>query len=131
MKPEDIADEVEFKARFYWQRQTPYYGPLCASWVGWPKPTARRLALLVQSIIGCILKELDCSWSADLGHNTKDRPTALILSNGVKTKVIRVRVDEKLLRIGETPIGLTNAGAGRCILKAIADECGAFFGETA
>lgn len=108
------------------------HGDCAGAYTGGTKPAERRVALLIQTIIGSVLLTVDRDYSMDLEFNNDGRPTDLILSRpGVGARIVPLAMTAKVLSVdgytGRDAVALSGRTCGRDLTAIIARECSAYF----
>lgn len=125
----DFYIEAELPKR--WTRWAGHYGALNAAWVGHPETSARRMALLVTTVLAGTLESINPSWTADIDMDAQGAPSAVILSaqSGARVDLVPLAFTGRTLSVGSQAVHLAGRRAGERIVELLAARAAAFFGR--
>jgi len=127
----DFHLEEELPKRF--RRWEGHYGGLAGPWIGNPEPPARRMALLVATVLAGALESINPTWTADLDADPESgSPTAVILSaqSGARVDLVPLTFTGRTLTVGNQAVHLAGRRAGERIVELLAARSAAFFART-
>ncbi len=131
----ELAATAESEVVDLWSaRWAAFYGPLLGPLIGLAskKRVEDRVGLIVVALAAVInaLQPIGVGWRIDLLRHPDASPRAMVMTRADTDArlAIPIRLEGRLVRVGDKRISLGSSNAGRDVLRLLTEASGGFFG---